>query len=264
MLLRPLLNGLEKIERQPIKNLLLNITKSKKHMIKYNLFLKVTPMFKSLKLTFQKIINSNIFLLVLLLGCQQVKCQNSLITSETRPYKFQVRSISREELPLNVFYYTSSNKEIRYTSGFSYVSAYVGWKEDTIKTVAVWATGYFLRIMKINFNLKKARDTLFLDRLMNDSVYKLEGLIADTKNILDVYKSTVALKNYSKFMTKELKYKFVLLAHQNNLLAIKEAEFFFKELLKINPALKIKLTIEQTANPRLKNGVYIKALRQKK
>lgn len=206
---------------------------------------------------------NTILLLIFFLFDKQFYCQKSAIISKANTCRFQVVSQNREELPLNVFYYTSKNQKIRYTSGFSYVNACPEWKEDTIRTVAVWAEGYFLRIIKINFNPSGKKDTLFLSRLHNDSIYKIEGLEMLDQNNMNLTKSKVAMDNYMKLIIKPSIFRYTVFVNENNSAALNKANTFLKELFRRDLSLKNKVSIEKTTDPGFDDEIYLKAVRVK-
>jgi hypothetical protein len=211
----------------------------------------------------QRLHNLSLVLFTCLMLNDLLVCsQNGTVDAKESYCKFSVFSKNRENQPLDVFYYNAKNKIIRSTGGFNRVNACQRILDDTVRTVSVWATDYFLRILKFDYPLTNKIDTLFLTRLSNDSLSKIEGLIFNGGGNIDLYKSKIALEAYTKYITQQLRFRFNILV--NNSEALKKAETFFKEVTKNNAALKNKLTIEITSNTKLLNGIYLKALRQKK
>lgn len=206
---------------------------------------------------------SLIIIVIVSFNFQTLTCQNSIADSKLKSYcKFLAFSKYRESIPLDVFYFTNKNKRIRSSSGFNSVN-FCNRQQDSIKTVSVWATNYFLRILKSDYSLNNSTDSLFLTRLSNDSLSKIEGIVFTQSSAIDLYNSKIALDEYAKFIIKQLNFKFFIVA-SNNEISLKMAEFFFSEITKINATLKYKLAIEKKLNPKLSDGIYLKALRQKK
>lgn len=203
------------------------------------------------------------FFMCFMLNNVRVCSQNSTVDAKESYCKFSVFSKNRENLPLDVFYYNAKNKIIRSTGGFSRVNACQRMLDDTVRTASVWAADYFLRILKFDYPLTNKIDTLFLTRLSNDSLSEIEGLIFNEQANIDLHKSKIALEAYTKFMTQQLRFTFNILVN-NNGEALKKAEIFLKEIVKNNAALKNKLAIEITTKTKLTDGIYLKAIRQKK
>lgn len=171
--------------------------------------------------------------------------------------KFSVFSKFREALSLEVFYFSADNKRIRSTSGYPHVNACRHGREDSIKTVAFWSTGYFLQVLKIDDAI--TRDTVFLPQLANQAINKIEGLVFDAAGKLNVNESKIAVSEYIKFIHREKAFTFRITVSDKNPEQIARANAFYRELLKTDQGLKLKLSVEQSSDPDVSQGFYLKA-----
>jgi hypothetical protein len=171
--------------------------------------------------------------------------------------KLLVFSKFRNALSLYVFYFSQNNIRIRSTSGYPHVNACHQLSGDTIKTVAFWSEGYFLQVIKIDNSV--VRDTVFLPQVANQAVSKIEGLVFDAQGALNVVESKVAVSEYIRFIHREKAFTFRISVGENNAEDLRKANAFYKELLKTDQGLKLKLSIESSSDPNLAKGIYLKA-----
>lgn len=175
-------------------------------------------------------------------------------------FGFKVCSNKRQPiLCKEINYYNSSNKVI--VSALNFYEARGQYKrlEDSIKTVSVLADPYFPRILTINYDVTRKIDTLYLERIANDSLYLTEGIFYNNDQSINNSLSFVALKTYGKFLKSQKHFSFTLLIQQGDIETETRAGNLYNKLLEEVPAIKGKITLEKMSNPEIGAGIYMKA-----
>lgn len=190
--------------------------------------------------------------------------QNINSYSRKKMFKFGICSPKNQSLNSIVGYYNRNNIEITTTLGLDFVMSPYSKENDSIKTITISSPDYFLKVIKVEYEITRQIDNVYLQKLANDSVSKITCVYLDSLNTFDLKKSNVATKSYANFINNQKGFKFNLLVNKNNPISLNLATVFFKELQKINPSINTKLIIEQTTDSKFIEGIYLKAIKQKK
>ena len=204
-------------------------------------------------------------LITILLFCSvSIWSQNINSYSREKMLKFGICSPKNQSLNSTVGYYNRNNIEITTMLGLDFAMSPYIKNNDSIKTITISSPDYFLKVIKVEYEITRQIDNVYLQKLANDSVSKITCVYLDSLNKIDLNKSNVAIKSYANFINNQKGFKFNLLVNKNNPISLNLANIFFKELQKINPSINTKLIIEQTTNSKFIEGIYLKAIKQKK
>ena len=204
------------------------------------------------------------FITILIFCSVPVSAQNINSYSRKKMFKFGICSPKNQSLNSTVGYYNRNNIEITTTLGLDFVMSPYSKENDSIKTITISSPDYFLKVIKVEYEITRQIDNVYLQKLVNDSVSEITCVYLDSLNNIDLNKSNVALKSYARFISNQKGFKFNLLVNKNNPLTLNLVNIFFRELQKINPSINTKLIIEQTINSKFIEGIYLKAIKQKK